>query len=73
MLNYAFSDEGNQILAIVTTNLNDVRMGSNILHVDIMLPGITEKQVWNINFDYSAKSYDVEVIEKDEQPTAILN
>ena len=30
-----------------------------------MLPGIIEKQVWNINFDYSAKSYDVEAIDKD--------
>lgn len=66
MLNFAFSDEGDQNLAIITTDLSDVRMGSNILNVDIMLPGITEKQIWNINFDYHTKSYDVEVVDRDE-------
>lgn len=65
IFNTTYSDKDSKEVLIFPKNLDNCKVKSCALDTFINLPSITEDQSWEITFDYYNKSYNVEVIEKE--------
>lgn len=65
IFNTTYSDENSKEVLIFPENLDNCKVKSRSLDTVINLPSIIEDQTWEITFDYYNKSYDVEVVDKE--------
>ena len=65
----ADADADNDIKTILVypESLGNLNISSDVLDTSIDLPSITNDETYEVNIDYDTKTYDVEVVEKQEE------
>lgn len=64
IFNDTYSDEETKNVTIYPKDLDNIKVSSAILNTVIDLPAINDTETFDITFDYTTKTYDVEIIEK---------